>query len=278
MRLMYIDCPYCGQDNLLPPEVVQARQRQYELDQRHYALQLQEQERQRVFQERERQRRQRTGRLVIGLAVAGFFVLLLFGSCMAIGVYANREEAEAKARAQDPKVNGQAALLARLAELRQKQGCSRILVQPATRWKEVSTISLDMIKNDACVHILATTGAETLTFAYADGSSSVSIELAAGATRQQIADAINAKTSGPVVAAVVKNASGTEQLVLSARKTGKSASKSRRTAGTKSRTGRASAGKVRKAKTSARKSAKTGAKKSVTAKKAKGGSAKSRRR
>jgi hypothetical protein len=162
MRLMYIDCPYCGQDNLLPPEVVQARQRQYELDQRHYALQLQEQERQRVFQERERQRRQRTGRLVIGLAVAGFFVLLLFGSCMAIGVYANREEAEAKARAQDPKVNGQAALLARLAELRQKQGCSRILVQPATRWKEVSTISLDMIKNDACVHILATTGAETL--------------------------------------------------------------------------------------------------------------------
>jgi flagellar hook-associated protein 2 len=66
-----------------------------------------------------------------------------------------------------------------------------------------------------------TTAAETLTFEYADGSSEVTIELAAGSTKQQIADAVNAKTSGPVVAALVKDASGTEQLVLSARKTGK---------------------------------------------------------
>jgi flagellar hook-associated protein 2 len=67
-----------------------------------------------------------------------------------------------------------------------------------------------------------TTAAETLTFAYAsDGSANVTINIDAGATRQQIAAAINAKTSGPVVAAVVKDASGTEQLVLSARKTGK---------------------------------------------------------
>jgi flagellar hook-associated protein 2 len=66
-----------------------------------------------------------------------------------------------------------------------------------------------------------TTAAETLTFEYADGSSEVTIELAAGSTKQQIADAINARTSGPVVAAVVKDGTGTEQLVLSARKTGK---------------------------------------------------------
>jgi flagellar hook-associated protein 2 len=66
-----------------------------------------------------------------------------------------------------------------------------------------------------------TTSAETITLAYADGSSHATINLDAGATKQQIADAINAKTSGPAVAAVVKDANGVEQLYLSARKTGK---------------------------------------------------------
>jgi flagellar hook-associated protein 2 len=66
-----------------------------------------------------------------------------------------------------------------------------------------------------------TTSAETITLAYADGSSPATINLDAGATKQQIADAINAKTSGPAVAAVVKDANGVEQLYLSARKTGK---------------------------------------------------------
>jgi flagellar hook-associated protein 2 len=65
-----------------------------------------------------------------------------------------------------------------------------------------------------------TTSATTLSLAYADGTSAVTIDLAAGATKQQIADAINAKTTGPAVAAVVKGPDG-EHLVLSARKTGK---------------------------------------------------------
>ena len=161
MRLMYIDCPFCGQDNLLPPDIVQARQRQYELDQQHYALQIQEQERSRVAQERDKVRKQSSQRLLIWLGVGGFFGLLFFGSCIAIGIYANKEEAAAKARAQDPKVNGQAAVLARFDEMRKKQGCNRILVQPSTHLKEASTISLDMIKNDACVHIIGMTGADT---------------------------------------------------------------------------------------------------------------------
>jgi hypothetical protein len=157
---MYIDCPFCGQDNLLPPDIVQARQRQYELDQQHYALQIQEQERARIAQERDRARKQSSQRLLIWLGVGGIFVLLLFGSCMALGYYTTQKEEEAKTRAQDPKLNGQAALLARFDEMRKSQGCSRILVQPSTHSKETSTISLDMIKNDACVHILAATGVE----------------------------------------------------------------------------------------------------------------------
>lgn len=64
-----------------------------------------------------------------------------------------------------------------------------------------------------------TTSATTLNLAYADGSSAVTIDIAAGATKQQIADAINAKTTGPAVAAVVKGPAG-EHIVMSARKTG----------------------------------------------------------
>jgi hypothetical protein len=158
MRLMYIDCPFCGQDNLLPPEMVQARQRQYELDQQRYALQLQDQERQRVAQDRDKARKQSSNRLLIWLLVGGFFMFLAFGSCMAIGIYAQKEEAEAKARAQDPKVNGQTAMLAVFAVMREKRGCDRILVQPSTHVKEASSIALDMIKNNSCVHVLGVTG------------------------------------------------------------------------------------------------------------------------
>ena len=89
---MHIDCPYCGTDNLLPAEIVQARQRQYVLDQQHHALNLQHQERARQAQERERLRKQGNSRLFIILGVIGFFGMLLFGSCIAIGIYANNDD------------------------------------------------------------------------------------------------------------------------------------------------------------------------------------------
>jgi len=165
---MAIDCPYCGQDNLLPPEMVQARQRQYELDQQHYALRIQEEDRQRVAQERDKLRKQSSQRLLIWLMVGGFFALLVVGGLIGLGFYAEQQEAEAKARAQDPKVNGHALMLEHLAQM-QKRGCSRILVQPSTHVKETSRISLDMVKNDACVHILGFTAASaTLSMKYQD--------------------------------------------------------------------------------------------------------------
>src|ERR1041384_7804133 len=156
---MHIDCHYCGQDNLLPADIVQARQRQPALGQQEYALQLQAQERQRFVQERDKLRQQRQKRLLVGLALGGFFGLLLFGSCLAIGFHAQRQEENNKARRVDPQINGQAALLARFEEMRQKQGCNRILVQPTTHVNEASRISLDMVKYDACVHVLGMTGA-----------------------------------------------------------------------------------------------------------------------
>jgi flagellar hook-associated protein 2 len=61
----------------------------------------------------------------------------------------------------------------------------------------------------------------TLTIGYSTGDpAQITIDVAAGATIQQVADAINAKPAGAVVAAVVKNAAGEDRLVLSARKTG----------------------------------------------------------
>jgi hypothetical protein len=168
MRLMAIDCPFCGQDNLLPPELVQARQRQYALDQQHYALHLQEQERQRVMQERDKLRKHSSQRLLIWLGVGGAFVLILFCGLMALGFHVQQEEAAEKARAQDPKLNGHAAMLAKLAELSAK-GCKRILVQPSTHVKETSSISLDMVKNDACVQLLGMTATGALlSMKYAD--------------------------------------------------------------------------------------------------------------
>lgn len=162
MRLLHIDCPFCGQDNLLPPELVQARQRQFELEQHQYAMHMQEQERIRQAQDKANARKQSSHRLLIWLLVGGFMFFALFGSCIAIGIYATREEEAAKLRAQDPKLNGQAALLARFAEMREKQGCSRILVQPSTHAKEASEISLEMVKGDHCVHVLGMTGASAL--------------------------------------------------------------------------------------------------------------------
>ncbi len=48
------------------------------------------------------------------------------------------------------------------------------------------------------------------------------VTVAAGATLQSVADAINAKTAGPVVAAIVRDSGGSDRLVLSSRKTGSS--------------------------------------------------------
>jgi flagellar hook-associated protein 2 len=64
-----------------------------------------------------------------------------------------------------------------------------------------------------------TAGTLTIT-ANADATNTMSISVAADATLQQIADAINAKSTGPVVAAVVTNSSGEQRLVMSSRKTG----------------------------------------------------------
>jgi flagellar hook-associated protein 2 len=64
-----------------------------------------------------------------------------------------------------------------------------------------------------------TAGTVTITNAN-DPTNTMSLEVSATTTMQQLADAINAKSTGPVVAAVVKNAANQDRLVLSSRTTG----------------------------------------------------------
>ena len=63
--------------------------------------------------------------------------------------------------------------------------------------------------------------ARTLTVAYSnDPASSVTIEVKADATASEVAAALNASTTSPVSAALVKDAAGNERIVFNARKTG----------------------------------------------------------
>ncbi len=64
-----------------------------------------------------------------------------------------------------------------------------------------------------------TAGTITIT-SNADSANTMQISVGADATLQQIADSINAKATGPVVAAVVNNGTTNERLVMSSRTTG----------------------------------------------------------
>ena len=76
----------------------------------------------------------------------------MVGGLAAIGYHVQQTAAEAEARQSDRTSTAKAAILARFAEMR-KKAAAGFTVQPSTHFAEVSTISLDMIKNEACVHL-----------------------------------------------------------------------------------------------------------------------------
>jgi flagellar hook-associated protein 2 len=83
------------------------------------------------------------------------------------------------------------------------------------------TVQVDRLASSAQRGYSFTGTSGTLTIAYAAGDpKQITVNVAVGATIQQIADAVNAKSAGPVVAAVVKNGAGEDRLVLSSRITG----------------------------------------------------------
>jgi flagellar hook-associated protein 2 len=84
------------------------------------------------------------------------------------------------------------------------------------------TIQVDRLASSMQRGYSFTPAAGTISISYIDQADPKTINLTVDAddTLQQVADSINAKSGGPVVAAVVKNAADQERLVLSSRVTG----------------------------------------------------------
>jgi flagellar hook-associated protein 2 len=83
-------------------------------------------------------------------------------------------------------------------------------------------ISVDRLASSAQHGFAYAASGAAGTFTISSGTSSATISVGANATAKDIATAINASTSAPVYAAVVKDDDGTERIVMSSRKTGSS--------------------------------------------------------
>src|SRR3954468_14352287 len=82
------------------------------------------------------------------------------------------------------------------------------------------TITVDRLASSAQHGFAYVPSGSAGTFTISAGASSATISVGANATAKDIATAINASTSAPVYAAVVKDDDGTERIVMSSRKTG----------------------------------------------------------
>jgi len=84
------------------------------------------------------------------------------------------------------------------------------------------SVTVDRLASSAQHGFTWTPNATAGTLKISSGSASASIAVGANATAKDVAAAINASTSAPVYAAVVKDDDGTDRLVMSARATGQS--------------------------------------------------------
>src|SRR3954451_18817788 len=82
------------------------------------------------------------------------------------------------------------------------------------------TVAVDRLASSAQHGFAYVPSGSAGTFTISAGASSATISVGANATAKDIAIAINASTSAPVYAAVVKDDDGTERVVMSSRKTG----------------------------------------------------------
>lgn len=82
------------------------------------------------------------------------------------------------------------------------------------------TVTVDRLASSAQHGFAYTSSGAAGTFTITSGAGSATISVGANATAKDIATAINASTSAPVYAAVVKDDDGTDRIVMSSRKTG----------------------------------------------------------
>jgi hypothetical protein len=157
-----MDCGCCGQDNLLPPVVMEARRQQQAAflanQAQQNALQMQKVARERILGERQAASRRNTVWILGALGVFVVGPMLLLGSCAVLGMFIQKDEEAAKLRAAKPEINGMKQVVALLDD-KGKTGCGRILSQAETHFKEESKMTLTMVGGDHCVHVLGATGA-----------------------------------------------------------------------------------------------------------------------
>jgi flagellar hook-associated protein 2 len=84
------------------------------------------------------------------------------------------------------------------------------------------TIAVDRLASSAQHGFAYVPNATGGSFTVTSGTTTATISVAANATAKDVATAINASTTAPVYAAVIKDGSGAERVVLSSRKTGQS--------------------------------------------------------
>jgi len=163
LLVLMIDCPFCGQDNLLPPALVEVRRAQHAQLLGAEAREAQRAAQQRVLAERRASSSRTTRFILLGVAVVVGLPVLGFVALIAFGFSLQKDNDEARARASRPEINGLLQVTALLTE-KTNQGCSRILLQPkpvfeVSRSEQKTEIGLGMIKGGACVHLLVATGA-----------------------------------------------------------------------------------------------------------------------
>jgi hypothetical protein len=137
---VHVACTYCGQNVLLPPELI--------------ALQHQRREEARQHAERQRATRRTVigGALVLGAIVAIVSVIAIVGANM------SRRVQTAVQRARDPKQNGLARIRSAIADRQRTQGCTAILAQPETRQGDVGTLNANVKPHSTCVVVMGATG------------------------------------------------------------------------------------------------------------------------
>ncbi|HEY5960070.1 MAG TPA: hypothetical protein VIV60_26135, partial [Polyangiaceae bacterium] len=151
---------HCGTDNVLLPELIQARQQQYD-----YWLLAEERrrhdEQQRLYQQQalaERRAASRRTTKIVLIVVAMFLLLPVLGvaGLFALGISLGKKAVAAFEQVQDPKLNGMPALL---SELRKKQddGCERIVVPPQIRLGSAGDLLFEAESGGDCIHLLGST-------------------------------------------------------------------------------------------------------------------------
>jgi hypothetical protein len=161
MTAVHAKCAACGVETVLPPGLIQERQRSIDLQ--FIALERARQfEQQRLVSERAAEAKRaasRRSRITVAVVFGIIFALpaLAIGSLVALGVVFGKKATHWMQVAQDPKKNGMPAIL---SELRKKQaeGCERVMFGPEMRMGGSGVIRLDLEGNGPCVHLMGATG------------------------------------------------------------------------------------------------------------------------